>query len=500
LPISKAKSHGGPEGVGIVIAGALDTLILMNMTTHLDRARDWVKSSLKLSQDTEVDTYAAMSKVLGGLLSANYLSVEHSDLAPTDDDDVGLPGEDLYIEKATDLADRLLGAYESQTKIPYPKIKIASRKGSGKSITVAKAAGASLEFRHLSKELGEKIFWEASEKVSEIAALKTKDGLAPSYMPLDPLRRVESPDVGMNEDTMAYYENLLKQYLQSSREEPVYLDLWNDAIAGLKKYLLSYSKSGHFPVVGSSSVPAEDALASYMSEATCSLPGLLALAATGGRTIGQARQTQYWTPKKEEDMALAYGLIKTCWAMYKATPSGLAPSESSFIIQKSNTDASKDMQWNPTSPDSASILSTDIKARSHFQHNAQNPSTLESLFYLYRITEDETYRNWGWEMFTSYLNHTADPSGAGFVGLADVTSNPPKQADLFNDLWLSRTLKFFYLLFSPSEMLPLDRVVFTASGHVLPRFKLQRGLKTGWSRKGREKSNEDSDEKVKAEK
>ena len=32
---------------------------------------------------------------------------------PLSDDDKGTPGEDLYLEKAADLADRLLGAFDS---------------------------------------------------------------------------------------------------------------------------------------------------------------------------------------------------------------------------------------------------------------------------------------------------------------------------------------------------------------------------------------------------
>ncbi|KAL9584562.1 MAG: hypothetical protein Q9212_002053, partial [Teloschistes hypoglaucus] len=60
----------------------------------------------------------------------------------------------------------------------------------------------------------------------------------------------------------------------------------------------------------------------------------------------------------------------------------------------------------------------------------------------------------------------------------------------------AETLKYFYLLFSPAELLPLDSVVFNTEGHVLPRFKLMRGLKTGWARKPRDKDGKILDEKM----
>ena len=49
----------------------------------------------------------------------------------------------------------------------------------------------------------------------------------------------------------------------------------------------------------------------------------------------------------------------------------------------------------------------------------------------------------------------------------------------------AETLKYFYLLFSPDHILPLDTIVFNTEAHIFPRFKLDRGLKTGWTRKAR---------------
>ncbi|KAI5302809.1 mannosyl-oligosaccharide alpha-1,2-mannosidase [Ascosphaera atra] len=129
---------------------------------------------------------------------------------------------------------------------------------------------------------------------------------------------------------------------------------------------------------------------------------------------------------------------------------------------------------------------------------------------MYRILEDETYRHWGWEMFRSFIKHTAvtdpvsvpDPKAPGgvrsidriraFTSLDNVMKVPPAQRDNMESFWLAETLKYFYLLFSEKTFLPLEDVVLNTEAHVLPRFGLGKAFKTGWERefpdwKGKEK-------------
>lgn len=50
----------------------------------------------------------------------------------------------------------------------------------------------------------------------------------------------------------------------------------------------------------------------------------------------------------------------------------------------------------------------------------------------------------------------------------------------------AETLKYLYLLFSPDDLLPLDKVVLNTEAHPLPRFDMGPLFKTGWSRKPRD--------------
>ena len=40
------------------------------------------------------------------------------------------------------------------------------------------------------------------------------------------------------------------------------------------------------------------------------------------------------------------------------------------------------------------------------RHNLLRPETVESLFYLYRLTGDHKYQDWGWEILRSFNTYT----------------------------------------------------------------------------------------------
>lgn len=175
-------------GMGWIIVDALDTLMIMNLTSRVQHARNWIHNSLQYNQDHDVNTFETTIRMLGGLLSAHYLSTTYPDLAPISDDDAGSPGEDLYIEKATDLANRLVGAFESKSGIPYASINLNTSAGipshadNGASST-AEATTVQLEFKYLAKLTGEAEYWQLVENVmSVVDDQKMEDGLLPIYI------------------------------------------------------------------------------------------------------------------------------------------------------------------------------------------------------------------------------------------------------------------------------------------------------------------------------
>jgi len=72
-----------------------------------------------------------------------------------------------------------------------------------------------------------------------------------------------------------------------------------------------------------------------MDHLVCFLGGNLALGATEGKTLAEARKNG-WTVKQQADLDLAEELTRSCFEMYNMTQTGIAPE-----IVKFNTDTSK---------------------------------------------------------------------------------------------------------------------------------------------------------------
>lgn len=294
---------------------------------------------------------------------------------------------------------------------------------------------------------------------------------------------------------------------------------------GIRKHLITYTKNGQMTVLGERPNGLQGALLPKMDHLVCFMAGTIALGATGGRPLAEAQKSPDWTRRQDEEILLAKELTKTCWATYLATKTGLAPEITYFRVDdpprmmtdmfpsstmtEGNSKSKHEelhLVSHPLYPLEDNPWQRDIDIHSQDQHNLQRPETVESLFYMYRITGDETYRHWGWEMFKSFIKYTAviekdaedtASSGdtaknkkvsshiAGFTSLSNCNVIPPIQRDNMESFWLAETLKYFYLLFSDRDFLPLEETVFNTEAHPLPRFKLSGELKTGWSRKPR---------------
>lgn len=173
-PLTHSGHDWAPGGLGLMIVDSLDTLLLMNLTTEYNEARHWVATKLDFNKDQKVNVFETTIRILGGLLSAYHLS----------------NNDKIYLEKAVDLGDRLLYAFNTESGIPYSDITLSNGipKSYGPSST-AEATTIQLEFKYLSHLTGDMKYWDAAEKVmdrmnelvSGIGA-GALDGLVPIYI------------------------------------------------------------------------------------------------------------------------------------------------------------------------------------------------------------------------------------------------------------------------------------------------------------------------------
>ena len=96
---------------------------------------------------------------------------------------------------------------------------------------------------------------------------------------------------------------------------------------------------------------------------------------------------------------------------------------------------------------------------------------MESLFVLYRITGDKKYQEYGWNIFQAFEKYTKIKEG-GYSSIDNVKDpNNPGYRDKMESFFLGETLKYFFLLFSDVDLVPLDEYVFNSEAHPLPIWR-----------------------------
>ena len=175
------------------------------------------------------------------------------------------------------------------------------------------------------------------------------------------------------------------------------------------------------------------------------------LAASGG-----ASEEELLRAQDANDMRLAAEITRTCHEMYSFTATKLAPEIVRFRTHGKGQGQVGD------GGESGLGMVVDPGAR----HCLLRPEAVESFFVMFRLTGDARYRQWGWEMAQA-IEAKAKVETGGYSSLNDVTRDPPTFKDHQESFFLAETLKYLYLLFSDSELIPLDKYVFNTEAHPL---------------------------------
>lgn len=100
-------------------------------------------------------------------------------------------------------------------------------------------------------------------------------------------------------------------------------------------------------------------------------------------------------------------------------------------------------------------------------HNLLRPEFIESLWYMYRLTNDTTYREMGWRIFQGFETYTKVANGYTSIENVRNAANV-RPRDMMESFFLSETLKYLYLLFNDDRSLvDLDKFVVNSEAHPL---------------------------------
>nr|XP_043881603.1 endoplasmic reticulum mannosyl-oligosaccharide 1,2-alpha-mannosidase-like isoform X3 [Solea senegalensis] len=418
-PISKTYSEW--FGLGLTLIDALDTMWLLGLKEEFEEARAWVATELTFDKNVDVNLFESTIRILGGLLSTYHLT-----------------GDALFLDKAKDIGSRLMPAFNTPSKIPYSDVNI------GKGIahpprwtsdsTLSEVTSIQLEFRELGRLTQEPQYQAAVDEVmKQIHKLDGKqDGLVPMFINTNNGQFTHQGVYTLGARADSYYEYLLKQWIQGGKKDHQLLEDYLQAIEGVKKNLLQKSSPHGLTFVGELS---HGQFSPKMDHLVCFLPGTLALGAHNGLPA--------------DHMDLAKELMETCYQMYVQMETGLSPEIVHFNMHEGSI--------------------RDIEVKLADRHNLLRPETVESLFYLYRFTEDHKYQEWGWEILQNFNKYTKVSSG-GYTSINNVRDPEyPSPRDKMESFFLGETLKYLYLLFSHDpDLVSLDQYVFNTEAHPLP--------------------------------
>ncbi|XP_039125560.1 mannosyl-oligosaccharide 1,2-alpha-mannosidase MNS3 [Dioscorea cayenensis subsp. rotundata] len=465
MPLTK-RGIDGLGGLGATVIDSLDTAMIMGINEIAAEAGTWIEKNLmqRIREKGQVNLFETTIRVLGGLLSAYHLSGSDSGKSLPSKG----PKREVFLETAKGLADRLLVAFTaSPTAIPFSDVVLRDQSAhpapDGLSST-SEVSTLQLEFNYLSAITGDPKYSAKAIKVLEhMRTLPKVEGLVPIYIsPHSGQFSGENIRLGSRGDS--YYEYLIKVWLQqkASRDGQLkYLhEMYEEAMKGVRHLLVQKSIPKGLIFVGELPFGTKDSFSPKMDHLVCFLPGTLALGATKGITKKKAIEQNLLNAEDMENLNLAEDLAKTCFEMYAVTSTGLAPEIAYFHTEGA-------YEGGHDGGNKSSEYINDIIIKPNDRHNLLRPETVESLFVLYRITEDIKYREWGWQIFKAFEKHTKIDSG-GYTSLDDVTTLPPRKRDKMETFFLGETLKYLYLLFGDTNVLPLDKYVFNTEAHPFP--------------------------------
>eukprot|EP01112_Ceratiomyxa_fruticulosa_P004351 TRINITY_DN1486_c0_g2_i10.p1 TRINITY_DN1486_c0_g2~~TRINITY_DN1486_c0_g2_i10.p1 ORF type:complete len:541 (-),score=118.09 TRINITY_DN1486_c0_g2_i10:163-1785(-) len=406
--------------MGLTIVDSLDTIYLMDLKDEFKLARDWVASELRFDTPDSISFFETTIRIVGGLESAYDLSKDK-----------------VFLDKANELTKKMLPAFDTRTGIPRVTINILNGHSSnpdwnGRSSVLSEAGTIQMEYAYLSQHTGNPEFRQKAfrviESLNEIP--RHPSGLYPVYV---------NPESGTFSRSLitlgalgdSFYEYLLKVWLLTGKKEKLFQQMYLDTTKAIQDKLIKYSTPSNLMYIAE----LEGGTIDKMDHLVCFAGGMFALGAHH-KIMGDNVELQ------NEHMRIGKEITKTCHEMYKRQESGLAPELVRFY-------PNSDM-------------------RPGANHYILRPETVESFFVLYRLTGDPIYQEWGWEAFQAMVKHCK--AEEGYSGIRDVTSQNPDKDDLQQSFFMAETLKYLYLLFSPTDLIPLDKYVFNTEAHPLSIF------------------------------
>ncbi|MBE7217543.1 MAG: glycoside hydrolase family 47 protein [Caulobacteraceae bacterium] len=394
---------GGPEGfffkdgrhLGLSLIEALDTLWLMGLDAEFEDGLRWVRANARYDVDGSVSVFETSIRLVGGLLSAHLAS-----------------GEGFLLDKAHDLAQRLLPAFDTPTGLPWSAINLKTGVPRQPRTSPAGAGTFIAEWGTLSRLTGDGRFMAAAKRAqTEVFERRSKIDLVPVAIDVRTGAWLDRrATVGSYGDS--FYEYLWDGWqLFGDADCKRMYDVCTAAILKHQRDLrngdLWFADVDY--ETGAILNHRQDELASFYG-------GLLT---QGGDARDGAAYTRSWAKAQAR-----FGVL-------------------------------------PEEYDYASGQATQVT-------NALRPELADSCLNIWLLDRDERWRAIGADHFRAMQRWCRAPYG--YTGLADVTASPKRQDDSCPGYWWSEQMKYYWLLFSDTPRFDYRRNYLSTEGDVLQGF------------------------------
>ncbi|KAJ4314600.1 hypothetical protein N0V94_006376 [Neodidymelliopsis sp. IMI 364377] len=450
------------SGWAATLVDSLDTLWMMGLRDEFNEAVAAV-ATIDFGQSTAstVNTFETCIRYLGGLIAAYDLS-----------------GHEVLLKKAVEVGDLLYAGFNTPNGMPVDFIHFEQAKeGLGLSVesqVVSASPGTiTLEFSRLSQLTGDNKYYAAVSQVMDVFYQNQNATKLPGMWPM--MVSMSKKDVisgyqftiGGNADSL--YEYLPKAHAllgsadaSSEKYEIMSRNFMDTAVDNLFfKPMIPGDEdiliSGNCDVLDEG--PRLDPESEHLS---CFIGGLFAL---GGRLFSNNKY-----------LDIGAKLARGCAYAYKSFPTGIMPERYNMALCP-GTDHKKGCAWDESAfaaeaanrpqykPDLPKGFTTAKDPRYILR-----PEAIESIFILWRITGDPSYRDTAWEMFQAVASATETEFANAAVLNVNVVGGGEKE-DYMESFWMAETLKYFYLCFADTDLISLDDFVLNTEAHP---FRLSR--------------------------
>lgn len=316
-----------------------------------------------------------------------------------------LDGDRKFLSLAVELADRLMPAFKTPTGMPCRFVHLQTGETRDSVNNPAEIGTLMMEFGKLSKLTGNKIYYETAKKaIMQVYARRSAIGLVGEQLDVTTGKWV-STQSHISGYIDSYYEYLYKSWKLFGDKD--FLDAFEVHNKAIKKYLIDKTNNGWF--------------------------------------------MRHVDMNTGQETATLYGALDAFYA-------GLCAYAGDIPAAKNIQDANYYMWTNFNMEPEEFNYKTDSLTSNYY---ILRPENLESCFYLYRYSHKTDYLWMAKRMVDDIIQHCK--TDAGFASLKNIKTY--ELANSMESFFFGETLKYAYLVFAPSTLADLNKIVFTTEAH-----------------------------------